>query len=180
MAKLVQDLITVSELSTTVELNTQPTDLKSLLQETMEYIRSEADGRGLDLELAVVGDDPLIVEADPSRVYQILEHLLHNACRFTEEGGRIQVRAQERVYDDQRQVVVSVSDTGVGIPLEEQERIFDPFYQIGGDVQEIDGAGVGLTIARGLVEAQGGRLWVESRPGKGSTFSFTLPVPQEE
>ncbi len=179
MAKLVQDLITVSELSTAVELQIAQSDLRTLLEETLEYIRPQAEERGLALELVVLAaDGPLEIEADPSRVYQVMEHLLHNACRFTQEGGRITVRAQARNYDDHRQWLISVTDTGAGIPLEEQERIFDPFYQVGGDVQEIDGAGVGLTIARGLVEAHGGRLWVESRPGKGSTFSFILPVSQ--
>lgn len=181
MIKQINDLIAVSELDVSIELNLQTLDLRPLLEAAVTYIRPEAEERGVTVELAAVSGDLPAVEADSARVIQILEYLLSNACRFTEENGHIEVRANERVHDGRREMVIAVSDTGVGIAPEEQERIFEPFYQVGNsDTAEKDGIGVGLTIAQTLVQAQGGRIWVKSQPGEGSTFHFTLPLAAED
>jgi signal transduction histidine kinase len=111
---------------------------------------------------------PLPVIADPDRVVQVLSNLLGNAVKFTEAGGRVAVRAN--TYGAEQWF--EVSDTGVGIPLEQQEHVFDRFRQVGRDRR---GVGLGLPIARGIVEAHGGRIWVESELGEGSRFYFTLP-----
>ncbi len=180
MVKLVNHLISVSELDTGIELNLQTIDLMPLLETAVDHIRPYAKERGLTVEPIAVNGDLCAVRADPTRVLQILEHLLSNACRFTKEGGRVEVRAEERIRDGRRQVVVAVKDTGIGISPENQKRIFAPFYQVGDDTASMDGIGVGLTIARALVRAHGGRLWVRSQLGKGSTFRFTLPAASRE
>jgi signal transduction histidine kinase len=113
------------------------------------------------------------VTADPLRLRQILYNLLGNGVKFTDPGGEVSVSAQEQ--DDM--VQITVADTGLGIPAEECARIFDKFYQVGYTTAGVrQGTGLGLTISKQLVELQGGRIWVESEPGKGSRFHFTLPL----
>jgi signal transduction histidine kinase len=110
------------------------------------------------------------VVADRDRLHQVIGNLLGNALKFTPEEGRVEVEAR-RVEDD---VHISVRDSGPGIAADEVPRIFDPYWQ----ARRTDrlGAGLGLTISKGIVEAHGGRIWVESRPGEGSTFTFALPI----
>jgi signal transduction histidine kinase len=118
-------------------------------------------------------DPALVARADPARLRQILGNLLGNGVKFTPPGGEVSVSA---VAED-GMVRITVSDTGIGIATEEQERIFEKFYQAGFTTAGVrEGTGVGLTISRQLVELQGGRIWVESSPGCGSQFHFTLPV----
>jgi signal transduction histidine kinase len=106
------------------------------------------------------------------KIKQILLNLLSNAVKFTPEGGRIEITARQ--VDGS--VEISVSDTGIGIAPEDQPKIFEEFRQVGSDyVHKVEGTGLGLTLAKKFVELHGGRIWVESEPGKGSTFSFTLP-----
>jgi signal transduction histidine kinase len=102
-----------------------------------------------------------------------LVNLLSNAVKFTPEGGKIQVRAGL----DNGAVKISVSDTGIGIAPEHHETIFEEFRQVGSDyARKREGTGLGLTLTKKFVEMHGGRIWVESEPGKGSTFTFILPV----
>jgi len=111
--------------------------------------------------------------ADERKVRQILLNLLSNAVKFTPDGGKIDVRA----IQSQDNVEISVSDTGIGIAEEDQEAIFEEFRQVGSDyARKREGTGLGLTLARKFVELHGGRIWVRSEIGRGSTFTFTLPV----
>jgi signal transduction histidine kinase len=113
------------------------------------------------------------VRGDAQKLRVVISNLLSNAIKFTPAGGCITVAATRHAND----VHVSVRDTGIGIPPAEWERIFQPFYQIEPVLtRNHAGMGLGLTIARGLVEQHGGRLWAESEPGHGSTFTFTLPL----
>src|SRR5512141_737171 len=106
------------------------------------------------------------------KIKQVLLNLLSNAVKFTPEGGRIGINAKK--VDGS--VEISVSDTGIGISPEDQAKIFEEFRQVGGDyAHKTEGTGLGLTLAKKFVELHGGRIWVESEVGKGSTFSFTLP-----
>ncbi len=104
----------------------------------------------------------------------MLLNLLSNALKFTPEGGRIDVRAG--IVDGMAEV--SVTDTGVGIAPEDQEAVFEEFRQVGGAEKKAEGTGLGLTLCRKFVELHGGRLWVKSQVGAGSTFTFTLPLTQ--
>jgi len=113
------------------------------------------------------------VVGDERKIKQVVLNLLSNAVKFTPEGGRVEVRAG--VADGM--VEISVSDTGIGIAPGDQEAIFEEFRQVGSDyARKREGTGLGLTLARKFVELHGGRLWVKSEPGRGSTFTFTLPV----
>jgi signal transduction histidine kinase len=112
------------------------------------------------------------IQADERKVRQVVLNLLSNAIKFTPEGGRIEVTAVPK----DGLVEVSVSDTGVGIAPEDQEAIFEEFRQVGTAEKKAEGTGLGLTLCRKFIELHGGRIWVTSRVGEGSTFSFTLPV----
>jgi CheY-like chemotaxis protein len=113
-----------------------------------------------------------LVRADAQRVRQVLLNLMSNAAKFTDEG---QIMLKAEVGDEF--VTISVSDTGIGIDAEAQKRLFIPFQQVDGSTtRRAGGTGLGLAISRSFVEVQGGEIWVESEPGKGATFSFTLPI----
>ena len=107
---------------------------------------------------------------------QVLLNLLSNALKFTPEGGRIELRAA--MNDGMAEI--SVTDTGVGIAPEDQEAIFEEFRQVGTADKKVEGTGLGLSLARKFIELHGGRIWVKSQVGQGSTFTFTLPVRREE
>ena len=119
----------------------------------------------------------LAVQADRSYLEQILINLLDNAIKYTPEGGRVTVSAIEK---DSKETQFSIEDNGIGIPKEDLSRIFERFYRVDkGRSKEMGGTGLGLSIVKHLVQAHGGRVWVESLPGKGSTFYFTLPNRSE-
>ncbi len=124
----------------------------------------------LDLELPE-GLPPVVV--DPARIEQVLVNLLNNAAKYTEDGGQITVTAERRDCE----VIIHVSDTGVGIAPEMLPRIFDTFIQVDHSRSRSEGGlGIGLTLVRRLVELHGGHVWAESEPGRGSTFSLSLPA----
>ena len=153
-----------------VELQLEEVDVRECLETGLMMVRERASRRGVRLELVV---DPALgpVVADGRRLRQVLFNLLSNAVRFTPEGGLVEASAVRR----DREVKISVRDTGPGIAPEDQERIFETFQQAGEGAGQ-DGTGLGLPLSRGLVELHGGRLWVESRVGEGSTFVLTLPL----
>ena len=113
-----------------------------------------------------------LIRGDERKVKQVLLNLLSNALKFTPEGGRIEVRAAM----NEGMAEISVVDTGVGIAPEDQEAIFEEFRQVGTADKKVEGTGLGLALSRKFIELHGGRIWVQSEPGKGSTFSFTLPT----
>jgi signal transduction histidine kinase len=114
----------------------------------------------------------IYVEADKDRLHDIYINLLSNAFKFTPTGGEVRVAARR----DNDVVVSEISDTGVGIPDDQREKVFDEFYQV--DRRRFGGPGLGLTIVKGIVEEHGGKVWVESEIGRGSSFYFTVPVAQ--
>jgi signal transduction histidine kinase len=129
--------------------------------------------KGLSLTLEAPDTLPLVI-IDKTRIRQVLLNLLANAAKFTEEGGII-VRL---VPSDDGMVCISVIDSGIGIALEHQALVFEEFRQVQGVLNRQQGSGLGLSISKRLVELHGGRIWLESRPGRGATFSFTLPLRQ--
>ena len=129
---------------------------------------------GIFLRLQADADLPLI-PVDRDRINQVFDNLLGNAIKFSPRGGTITIE----VVNAGEMIRLSVLDTGVGIPIDKLDRVFDRFYQVDGSAtRRFGGAGLGLAIARRIVEAHGGRIWVESEVGQGSAFRFTLPKTQ--
>jgi two-component system OmpR family sensor kinase/two-component system sensor histidine kinase BaeS len=173
LARLVEDLrlLALAEAGQ-LRLERGPVDLRSLIEEAADRIALQAAEKGIRLEVHLPEGLPP-AWGDEGRLRQVLMNLLTNALRYTPAGGRITIEAQP--LGDQ--VQVSVRDTGVGIALEDLPYVFDRFYRAEKSRARADGrSGLGLAIARHLVEAHGGRIGVESQPGRGSHFFFTLPI----
>ncbi|MEW6670027.1 MAG: HAMP domain-containing sensor histidine kinase [Thermodesulfobacteriota bacterium] len=147
-------------------------ELQPLVQKMVLKLAPIAFRKGIDLELTPLPDLPSVA-MDEERVAQVLENLIGNALKFTPRGGKVTVRTS--CGEGDRSVRVSVSDTGRGIPRESLEKVFDKFKQVGPGKGRTGGTGLGLAIARWIITDHGGNIWAESEPGKGSTFTFTLP-----
>jgi len=170
MNRLIQDLLDVSRMEVgglTIERARVPTP--ELLADVIDPQRSLAAAAGIDLAVEVAADLPALW-ADRDRVAQIFENLLGNAIKFTRRGGRIEVSARRHDGD----VLFTVADTGIGLSPDEQVHLFDRFWQAP-TTRCQTGAGLGLPIVKGLVEAHGGHIWVDSKLGRGTRFSFTIP-----
>jgi signal transduction histidine kinase len=168
MNRLVQDLLDVAKLEAgRVAISTRPVSVAPLVSEASGMLSPIAAEKQLRLE-TVVADGLQQVVADEGRVIQVLSNLVGNAVKFTPAGGTITIRAE----DAPGGVRFSVSDTGVGMTPEQLSKLFGEFWQA--NPADRRGIGLGLSIAKGIVEAHGGRIWVESQPGVGTTFHFTL------
>jgi signal transduction histidine kinase len=170
---LINDILDLSKVEAgRMELELSRFDLPAAIGGAVILVRERANRHGLGLDVSV--DDRLgLFVGDERKIRQVLLNLLSNAVKFTPEGGRIAVRA----IPADGAVEISVSDTGIGIAAEDQEAIFQEFRQVGTDyARKREGTGLGLALARRFVDLHGGRLWVKSRPGEGSTFTFTIPV----
>jgi two-component system, sensor histidine kinase and response regulator len=155
-------------------------DVRDRLGEIMQTLGFRAHQKGLELIYDVHPDVPLALSGDPGRLRQILVNLVGNAIKFTEQGQILVDVALESIIADTACVHFSVRDTGVGIPAEQQEKIFEPFSQADQSMtRKYGGTGLGLTICSRLVEMMGGRIWVVSQAGKGSTFHFTAHLGVE-
>jgi signal transduction histidine kinase len=158
-----------------MELELADFDLPSAIDNALILVRERVTRRGITLGRTI--DERLgRLRGDERKVKQVLLNLLSNALKFTPEGGRITVSA--RVHDEVAEV--SVTDTGVGIAPEDQEAVFEEFRQVGASAAKQEGTGLGLALSRKFIELHGGRIWVTSAVGVGSTFTFTLPVRREE
>lgn len=182
LSLLVNDLLDISRIeSGNVEITLQPINLREIISSVLDNLRGRADeaGKPMTLQSELPETLPLAC-GDYNRVTQVILNLAENAFNYTPPGGAITLRAG--VEADGREVVVEVSDTGVGIPPEYQARLFDRFFR--GEnalVMATAGTGLGLSIARQLIEKQGGRVWLKhSAPGQGSTFAVALPVARDQ
>jgi PAS domain S-box-containing protein len=177
LTTLVNDLLDISRIeSGRMAISPQVMRVEEVIGQITRELETRATDQGLTLWRSVPSTLPKVV-ADPDRVAQVLTNLVANACNYTLPGGEVTVSARA-VGDEVR---VSVQDTGIGISPEDQEKIFDRFFRADDEVvQNASGTGLGLPIVQSLVEMQGGQVWVESEPGQGSTFTFTLPVADPE
>lgn len=174
LGRLVEDLrlLALAEAGD-LPLHRQPGSLVDVLQRTMDGVKPRADAMGVQLFLEAPDDLPP-VEMDSMRIAQVVGNLLENAISYTPQGGKVTVTV---ALSASNLAMVSVSDTGIGIPDEDLPSIFDRFYRVDPSRTRATGAaGLGLTIAKGLVEAHGGAIYAESTPGEGSRFTFELPL----
>jgi signal transduction histidine kinase len=173
LGRLVDEVLDLSRLeSGDVPLERCPVPLEPLVSEVLSEIDVVVRDRHVDVDSSLPADLPPAL-ADRNRVHQVLFNLLDNAVRFTPEGGHVAVSASQH----NGSVEVRVTDTGVGIPEEHLPRLFERFYRVDSARSRDDGGtGIGLAIARSVIEAHGGRIWAESEPGRGSVFVFELPV----
>jgi signal transduction histidine kinase len=170
MSRMLDDLLDIAKAEAGgLAIEAAPTDIGVIINTTLEAFRLQAVECGIDLTAAIPDDLPR-VRADAARVAQVLSNLAGNALKFTPKGGAVRLSAA--VSDGE--IIVSVADTGIGIAPENLSRVFDRFWQAKRASQA--SAGLGLAIAKNIVEAHGGRIWVESTEGRGTTFRFTLPV----
>mgnify|MGYP005844077899 CR=1 FL=1 len=183
LARLVSDLreLSLAEAGQ-LKLQKEPTDLAEVVRKAVSKYRPEADEKGINLGLEVAGQIP-VVNVDPQRISQVIGNLLSNAVRHTGAGGDVCVSV--RLSDGAKPafgrrdslVLVSVADTGGGIPAEELPFVFERFYRLDKSrSRSSGGSGIGLAIVKHLVEAHCGQVWAESEVGKGSIFSFSLPL----
>jgi len=170
MNRLISDLLDVVRMEAgRLSLTFGSCDIAQVLIETMEAFQTRATEQGLSLALSPEPPSA-IIQADKERLLQMIDNLVGNALKFTPRGGCVSVGG----YVEPDEVRVTVADTGPGIPEEQRERLFDRFWQARGADRR--GVGLGLHIAKSIAEAHGGRLWVESTIGSGSTFHFAMPV----
>jgi signal transduction histidine kinase len=171
LLSLINDILDLSKIEAgRMELEETGFDLPQAIDNAVTLVRERAHRRGISLHTGVDGRLGEI-RADERKVKQVLLNLLSNALKFTPEGGRVEVRAG--VVDNMTEI--SVIDTGVGIAPQDQEAVFEEFRQVGTADKKVEGTGLGLALSRKFIELHGGRIWVTSEVGNGSTFTFTLP-----
>ena len=173
LLSLINDVLDLSKIEAgRMELEATDFDLPTVVENALILVRERAGRRRIALGRTL--DERLgRIRGDERKVKQVLLNLLSNALKFTPEGGRIDVSA--RVHDDVAEI--SVTDTGVGIGPADQEAVFEEFRQVGTAAKKVEGTGLGLALSRKFIELHGGRIWVKSEVGVGSTFTFTLPRP---
>ncbi|TGD99404.1 ATP-binding protein [Methylobacterium nonmethylotrophicum] len=182
LVTIVNDILDYSSIqSRHVALNPEPFSPRALIEEAVAIVRPNADKKMLSLTCHVEQDVPGTLLGDPGRIRQIVLNLLANAVKFTSEGGVTVTVLCHRAIDAgaPHRLQVAVQDTGIGIPPEKRDRLFRHFSQIDGSTQrDFGGTGLGLAISRRLVEVMDGKIGVASTPGRGSTFFFSIPLPE--
>jgi two-component system OmpR family sensor kinase len=171
LSRLIDDLRTLSLAeSGALQLKREPTDLGSFMREIVSGFEAQAKEKEIKVDLSLV--DVEAMNIDPQRVREVLTNLLSNALRYTPHGGMVDVNLTGTGSGVERSVMISVEDSGSGIASEDLSQIFDRFYKS----SDSGGMGLGLSIAKYLVEAHGGKIWAESEVGRGTKISFTLPA----
>jgi PAS domain S-box-containing protein len=171
---LINDILDISKIeSGRLGLRRETFDIAGALEEILASVRPQAAAKSIAIETSI--SLPATIFADRLRVKQVLFNLLSNALKFTPAGGRVRIEAAQR----DGLIEISVSDTGIGIAKEQHDAVFDKFYQVGSTTKGVrEGTGLGLAITKALVEEHGGSIGLESEPGKGSRFTFTIPLEE--
>ncbi len=176
LLSLINDILDLAKIEAgKMELELSKVIIKDLLGSSLVMIKEKALVHRINLDIDTTGElESLEIMADERRIKQVMFNLLSNAARFTPDGGAITVEGKK----EGKELIISVSDTGTGITPEEQERVFEEFYQTSSSIKDkTPGTGLGLPVTKSIVGMHGGRIWVESEgPGKGSRFTFTLPI----
>ena len=182
LLSIINDILDVSKIEAgRLELESIPFHLRESLGETMRTLSFRAHEKELEVIYEVQPDVPEAVQGDPGRIRQILVNLVGNSIKFTESGEIYIGVEQESGGPDTARLHFMVRDTGIGIPVDQQDKIFEAFTQADGSTaRKYGGTGLGLTISRRLVEMMGGRIWLESTAGQGATFHFTIQIVLQE
>jgi len=170
--KIIEDFLEISRIEAArLKFAFRKTNLHETVNETIGFMTGFAKEKNITLVARM--DNLPIVEIDPDRISQVLRNLVHNAIKFSPPESTIEIN----VVLQENFIQFSVKDQGIGLNIEDQLRVFEPFYQVEGSLsRNYGGTGLGLTICRGIIEAQKGKIWIESKPGVGSTFYFTVPI----
>ncbi len=174
LTEIIDHLLDMSQIEAgALRIDKAPTQLRTLIREVVDEMRMRTEAHWFVVDLPA--ELPRVL-ADPRRIRQVLHNLLDNAIKYS-KGGQITIACEM----EGENVITSVSDQGEGIPPQFLSKIFDRFFQIdGASTRRVGGTGLGLSISRGIIEAHGGKIWVESVVGQGSTFRFTLPLAESE
>jgi signal transduction histidine kinase len=179
---VIEDILDFSKIEAgTLDLEARPVVLRHVVEEAFDLVALKAGQKGIDLVYSIERGTPAAIVGDSSRLRQIMLNLLSNATKFTEQGEVAMHVLSRPLGDDRYEIEVSVRDTGIGLSKEQCSRLFQAFNQADVSTARMyGGTGLGLTISRRLVEMMGGRIWVESEPGAGSVFRFTIVAEAAE
>jgi two-component system phosphate regulon sensor histidine kinase PhoR len=171
ITELIEDLLDIGKIEAGVGLEMDVCQLDTIINKVVDDLKSQAEAKRQHLDVVLPPQLPAVWGND-LRLGQVVANLVSNAIKYTPDGGLISVRAN----NSNGQIVVSVQDTGFGIPVADQPYIFDKFYRVQSEETEgISGTGLGLAIVKSVIERHNGRVWVKSEPGAGSTFTFIVP-----
>ncbi len=173
LVRLVNDLLDIARIeSGRVTMKQEPQDLKRIVEEVIDLLSVQAKEKQIEL-VPNVADDAVTVLADSNQLQRVFINIINNAIKFTPAKGKITVKSFKAKNGE---IQVDISDTGCGISQEAQQKLFEEFYRVDNPInQQVKGTGLGLALVKHIIEAHGGKIWVTSTPGTGSTFSFTLP-----
>ena len=175
ITSLINDLLDLGRIEAGFDTRNEVVPIYAMVKEVVEGLSSSAGEKSQELKVDLSSEMPVTL-GDPVRLRQMLSNLVNNAIRYTQTGGTIWVRGRA----EGEQVILQVVDDGPGIPLADQPYIFDKFYRASNIPAEVPGTGLGLAIVKSIVENQQGRIWVDSNPGQGSTFTVVLPITDRE
>ncbi len=171
ITSLVDDLLNLGRIEAGFDAHKEAVQLDQLIRYAVENIRKQFENKNQKLVMEIPENLPAVI-ANPVQVRQVIDNLLDNAVKYTLPGGKITVR----IVIAQKQVIIQVADTGIGIPSVDLPYIFDKFYRASNSSAEVGGTGLGLAIVKSIVDSHGGRIWVESTVGQGTTFTIVLPL----
>jgi signal transduction histidine kinase len=175
ITSLVNDLLALTRIEAGMDKEREPIRLSRVARPCVEDLRGRASVKGQTLSITVDGNE-VPVYANPVRIRQVFNNLIDNAIKYTPEGGKISVH----IRGAEGQVIIEVRDDGIGIPPEAQPHIFERFYRVKEVASSYDGTGLGLNIVSTIIQSYDGRIWVESLPAQGTTFTIMLPAYIEE
>jgi PAS domain S-box-containing protein len=173
MHELIDDLLDVGRIEAGIDMDMEPCELMPLLYDTIYLLKPHATEKTIQLNSEIEGDLPPVM-ANRIRIRQVIYNLTDNAIKYTSEKGKVTVKA----FQQDAEIRIQIIDTGIGIPAADQPHVFEKFHRVKGKSEEVKGTGLGLAITKGIVEKHNGRIWLESAPGEGSTFTVILPIPR--
>jgi len=171
ITNLINELLDLGRIEAGFDTRRESVQLASVLQYSLDMLDSLVKQKDLHIEKEIAPNLPAL-RANPIRIRQMLDNLIGNAIKYTPEDGTIHIN----IHTDNHQLIFEIKDTGPGIPVDEQSRIFEKFYRASNVLDGPKGSGLGLAIVKSIVEGHQGRVWVESTPGKGSAFFVVLPI----